>query len=367
MMRFSSLTFVVLLTLGACTHDTRSGTPEHPRLIAPKSIRALWVDSWNAGISSRSECDLMIDTAVKDGFNTLLVEVRKVGDAYYQSHLEPRGLVAGTDEVVDRNFDPLAYIIERARHGEGLRVEAWIVANRIWKGLEAPRPSDPPHVVNAHPNWLLRNAAGEIRDRSAGDSIYLDPAVPEARSHVARVAADIARKYRVDAIHLDYIRYPGGAWQHDDPRRNDLEYVRERAAHVLAEVRGIRNAIRLENPDVELTAATLSWGTLPDGGYRASPGYLEACQDWPTWCEQGLIDVAYVMHYKREALPDQSADFRNWLDEFRRIRAKGSARIVPGIGSYLNDAAGNAAQESAVLESGLDGVAHFSYANPVKR
>jgi hypothetical protein len=37
------------------------------------------------------------------------------------------------------------------------------------------------------------------------------------RSRLAAVAADVARRYDIDGIHLDRIRYPGTAWSYDAP------------------------------------------------------------------------------------------------------------------------------------------------------
>ena len=70
------------------------------------------------------------------------------------------------------------------------------------------------------------------------------------------------------------------------------------------------------------------------------------------------------MHYKREAAADQARDFRAWLREFERIRARGNAAVVIGLGAYLNDLPETRAQEADALKADLDGVAHFSYRAP---
>src|SRR4029078_6940240 len=40
------------------------------------------------------------------------------------------------------------------------------------------------------------------------EGLYTSPVVPDAAAHTARVVADLARRYDLDGIHLDYARYP---------------------------------------------------------------------------------------------------------------------------------------------------------------
>ena len=110
--------------------------------------------------------------------------------------LEPRG--AG----LAPGFDPLEYIISRA-HAAGISVHAWINVYRVW-GAGAG-PTDLNHPINAHPDWIKKNVAGNTR---ATDGYFIDPAVPEAREHIVSVVEDIARRYPVDGIHLDSSAIP---------------------------------------------------------------------------------------------------------------------------------------------------------------
>ena len=59
---------------------------------------------------SRADC-AMVQSAASSGFNTLLVQVRGRGDAYYASRIEPRAeALAGQPQ----SFDPLATTIAAA-------------------------------------------------------------------------------------------------------------------------------------------------------------------------------------------------------------------------------------------------------------
>ena len=164
------------------------------------------------------------DRARDHGFNTLLVQVRGRGDAYYTSELEPRAA-----ELVRQpaSFDPLATVIDDA-HQAGLRVHAWMNLNLVSSAAELPSARD--HIIYRHPEWLMvpREIAQDLRT--------LDPAQPRVRrqagavgacaagqargalcrrrssrsaaNHIEAVVADVARRYAVDGVHLDYVRYP---------------------------------------------------------------------------------------------------------------------------------------------------------------
>ena len=388
------VTMLVLVTgtlLGACTSTADNAGNEHESRRPtrnPATIRAVWVDSWGEGFYDRTECDALLAWCRQARVNTIIVEVRKVGDAYYVSDLEPAGIDEATKRVVvTETFDPLAYLAERITSDPSLRLEAWIVANRIWKGEGEPpistRATDattPRHVIHAHPEWLLRDDEGRTRTQGDDRSVFLDPSDPSVREWNARVAADLAARYDVDAIHLDYIRYPGNEWGYgaaslsrfraatgrvDTPERTDPEFIRWRADQVTEEVRVIRDAIHRVNSDCDLTAALLTWGEIGDG-YETTGGYVRGLQDWPRWCREGLVDVAYFMHYKREYQEKWKTDYRAWFPEFHSVRRGARPRLVIGQGSYLNAVADTGRQLEDALAAGFDGFAVFSYRSPAR-
>ncbi len=50
-------------------------------------------------------------------------------------------------------------------------------------------PADAKHIVNLHPDWINKTHDGQTH---ATGGIYLDPGVPAARDHIAKVMLDIA-------------------------------------------------------------------------------------------------------------------------------------------------------------------------------
>src|SRR5216117_719634 len=84
---------------------------------AQDEIRALWVV--RTTLTSPSAIATMVTAAKNGGFNTLLVQVRGRGDAYFQLGIEPRPAALSAQPA----FDPLATTIAQA-HAAGLQVHA---------------------------------------------------------------------------------------------------------------------------------------------------------------------------------------------------------------------------------------------------
>src|SRR3954469_3469915 len=94
-------------------------------------VRALWVV--RTTLTSPAAIATMVDAARNGGFNTLLVQVRGRGGAYFQLGIEPRPPSLAAQPA----FDPLATTIARA-HAAGLQVHAWINVNLVASAAELP-------------------------------------------------------------------------------------------------------------------------------------------------------------------------------------------------------------------------------------
>ncbi|MBA2448866.1 MAG: glycoside hydrolase family 10 protein, partial [Chloroflexi bacterium] len=63
---------------GAQLLDPSGGTPT-----APPELRALWVDAYHDGFKTPEQADRLLADARRANVNTLLVQVRRRGDAYH--------------------------------------------------------------------------------------------------------------------------------------------------------------------------------------------------------------------------------------------------------------------------------------------
>ncbi len=340
--------------------------------LSTPEYRAVWLDSWNPGFLNEATCRLTFERLRQHNFNTVFVEVVKTMDAHHGSELLPPAT-----SVVDPAYDPLAAALKFAKPANKklrpLEVHAWIVAMRAWKDKPfPPKNQKPMHVTHAHPEWFSKTHKGSKQD--ADSNHFLDPGHPEVQDFVVNVAKEIVTYYPVDGLHLDYIRYPTADWGYnpaavfrfqsetgrkDVPAPNDEQWSAWRREQVTAIVRRISAEIRDIRPGIALSAATITWGGVPDGDFTKSRAYQDALQDWVGWAREGLLDIHVPMNYKRANDPGQSQDFVDWA---KLARATNTDRhLILGLGAWLNPLEGTKRQAAVSKRLGADGVALFSY------
>lgn len=324
-------------------------------------FRAIWVDAWGKGILTPEQVTELVDTAEKNHFNAIVAEVRKAGDAYYDSAYEPKA------KNIQKGFDPLADLLEKA-HSKGIEVHAWLVAYRIWKGDTLPPLKK--HVFYTHPEWRTLKNTGEDQNE---EGYYLDPGLPEVEDYLTRIYLDVVSKYAVDGLHFDYIRYPGKEWgynpkavkrfqsqfkRNDIPDPKDPDWCAWRRKQVSNLVRKVYVEATAQRPKLKVSAATIAWNSFPKEYYLCS-SYAEVLQDWDSWMKEEILDFMVPMLYKREFVPEQAKDFRQWLTTFQKKSY--SRSIYPGLGAYLNSIPKTLIQARKVMNLGFPGIAFYCY------
>ena len=360
------------------------------RAAAPEQTRALWVT--RSTLTSPESIRKMVAAAQAGGFNTLLVQVRGRGDAYYAGSIEPRA-----PELAGKpSFDPLATVITDA-HTAGLRVHAWVAVNLVSSSVSLPASRD--HVIYRAPEWLMvpRELAAEMRKvdlrspayigrlarwtrahTSVVEGLYTSPLHPAAQDHTAAVIGEIAAKYPVDGVHLDYVRFPNEDFDYsasamdqfksaiapeltDNERREaatrealdpaaypnlfPARWSDFRRSRLTSLVVKIRTAVKNARPGVTVSAAV-----IPD----AQQAYTSRLQDWRGWIDQSLLDVICPMAYTTE--PDT---FQTQIASARAYA--GSLPVWAGIGAYQLSAAQTLTHIAAANKLGVAGIILFSY------
>ncbi len=335
----------------------------------------------------------MVLAAHEAGFNTLILQVRGRGDAFYDSRLEPRS------ESVQGGpaFDPLALAIDEA-HARGMAVHAWVNTHLVWGSGDAPE--SPAHLVNEHPDWLAvpRALGRELRavdpfdpafrealSRYASDNsgsvegLYSSPSHPAVQEHVYDVWMDLAERYALDGIHFDYIRFPSqaydysagalerfrrwvrprmsrGGWQELDEAYADDPYAFAdglpgpwddyRRSQITQLVERIYGGIKTRKPEMVVSAAVFA---------DSDDAYENRFQDWRGWLDRGIIDVAVPMVYTAE-----NERFRGHV-QAAAASAGLRERLWAGIGAYVNTVDGTLAKIDIARGEGAGGVILFSY------
>lgn len=329
---------------------------------ASREFRAVCVHNWLPGLLCSSQADQTIQWSKECNMNTLIVQVRRLGDAYYCSSYEPRA----NNIEGDKDYDPLGYVIKHA-HPEGLQVYAWFNVYRI--GTKAGLPPLPNQVGIQHPDWLSKDYNG---DKSSEDGEFLDPGVPAVRDYLVKVIADIVKKYDIDGLMLDYIRYPGKNWGYNDiavsrfnsqygrmgkPSPDDPLWCNWRRQQVTDTVRAIYNEVHRLKPQVKVTASTIAWGPCPSD-FTQTSAYSAVFQDWRLWMKEGILDANVPMDYKDPSTAKGNQWFADWVAGAKKWSY---GRQVYCALMLFHDMAGVPEQIQLARSNGADGVVGLAF------
>ncbi len=125
----------LLLTSIACA--TSNAAPAKAAAKAPDEVRALWVVRDVAHQTRQPSGGSWWLDAHDAGFNTLIVQVRGRGDAYYKARWEPRA-----EGIVDQPdfLDPLALVPEGGPRRRNIAVHAWLNTALVVEYGPTPAP-----------------------------------------------------------------------------------------------------------------------------------------------------------------------------------------------------------------------------------
>ncbi len=343
-------------------------------------FRGLWVtrfDWTRFGYTvTPSDLDTIVNHAAAAHFNALLFQVRGTADAYYSSTLEPWAarLTGSTTKTLGMSpgFDPLAYLITRA-HQSGLQVHAYINILPTWLcGVGVPPENTTPqhlfwtlsHTATAWSAWrVYSDPDTPMNLDTCSDYLWATPALTVTRNHIAAVAADIVKRYDVDGLHLDLIRYPGPNYSFDPYTLQAFSdalkitptltitawrpaFQRAQIDAIVQQIYSVTTAI---NPDLLVSAAV--WPNY-------ASGYSSFYQDSKGWLANGSIDANLPMLYSSDIVDDLPA----WITRAQEFIADAHGRYVfPGISANYTDGTQIINRIEAARALGAKGVALFSY------
>ncbi|MBL1410773.1 glycoside hydrolase family 10 protein [Sphingobacterium faecale] len=228
----------------------------------------------------------MLDMLKSKGFNTVFVQVRGMGDAFYNSSYEPWSASISGVRGKDPGYDALQFMIDEA-HSRGLEFHAWINPYRISTRASAASVYPALHS-SVDPSWVVDHE--KIR-------IY-NPALPAVRQRLADIVKDIVTKYNVDGLHMDDYFYPdpasAGVMKADD---TDFQQYKGSFTDI--------KAWRRDNVD---KAIQLIFNTIKDNKpqvvFSISPAaskdynYNTLYADLGKWCKEGWVDILIPQLYQ---------------------------------------------------------------------
>ena len=213
----------------------------------------------------------MLDQLKAVGINTVLLQTRVRATTIYPSDIEPwDGCLSGKPGK-SPGYDALQFAIDEC-HRRGMELHAWVVTIPVGKW-------------NTYGCQQLRRRYGALI-RKIGDEGYMNPESPTTASYIADICEEITKKYDVDGIHLDYIRYPE-TWK----GRKSPEYITRI-------VEAIHQRVKSYKPWVKLSCSPI--GKYDDLSRYRSNGWnarSRVAQDAQGWLRDGLMDQLYPMMY----------------------------------------------------------------------
>ena len=285
----------------------------------PGEHRAFWSHS-AFGVAGKT-WDRAIKLLADNGFTAILPNMLWGGVAYYKSDVLP------VSATVAEKGDQIALCLAACKK--------YGIKCHIWK-------------VNYNMGWAAdKKFMGKMKaqgrtqvsyDGSSNDR-WLCPSHPDNQKLEIESMLEVARKYDVDGLHFDYIRYPGrngcfckgcrlrferaigrrvNNWP-GDVRKDDslnekwLDFRRRQITAVVAAVANRANQVR---PGVKISAAVFRNWTID----RDSVG-----QDWKSWCDLGYLDFVCPMDYTAS-----SSHFQRMAEQ--QLTWAGKVPCYPGIG-----------------------------------
>jgi uncharacterized lipoprotein YddW (UPF0748 family) len=288
-----------------------AGTQNWTLSAANAPLRTFWTS--RTSLESPDAVRRAVSAAAAGSFDTVMVPVALVADAF-------------------QFFDGAREMINEAR-ARGLRVHAWIEVTLVAANGELPASRE--HVLYQHPEWLMvpRDLAPEMlkvdvrspgylgrlsrwarANRTRVDGLYVSPLAPEAASYLVAAVTAAAKRYPVDGVFLDAVRFPGVDFDYsrhamemfradtrpqlsvdERARLDEVEaidpfgYAEEfperwrafRQSRLTSLVSRLRRALSEISPTLVVSAGVPS---------DPSNALAESFQDWTNWMETGLVD-----------------------------------------------------------------------------
>lgn len=317
----------VILGLVACVNSLIS-PPNNGKVLADsRTVKGVWaatlysMDYPSAPTQDadtlKKDAQKLVESVEKNGFNTLFLQVRPAGDAFYKSEIFPwsRYLCGSEGTAPKDNFDPLGYITELA-HEAGISVHAWINPYRLTASEKDSNNLSDGSIAKKFPHLVKKHTDGKL---------YLDPGEPESIKLVVDGAIELAKNYDIDGIHIDDYFYPSSAFPDGETFAKYGGEFREvgdwRRNNTLKLVKELKSAIKKVNPELLFSISPSGiWANKdshPDGSNTSGrQAYFDYYADTRLWVREELVDIIIPQIYWN--IGYQTADFKelaNWWND----------------------------------------------------
>lgn len=309
-------------------------------------MRAMWISYLEFDKSKKytesqfqAYVDKMFDNCVKFNMNSVIVQVRPMGDAMYKSDYFPWSAYASGTQGVSPGYDPLEYMVSAA-HDRGLEIHAWINPYRVSiSGTDIAKLS----TDNQARKW--RNSTDSANKRnvlSFNSKLYYNPSSTEVQNLLINGVKEIVSNYDVDGIHFDDYFYPslGTNYKTNFDAAEYVAYVSEctengttpdsivvwRRNNVSTMVKKVYSAIKKIDPQVK-------FGISPAGNIsnlKSSSSYYVDIEKWLS--SSNYVD--YICPQIYWSFENSTCPYDGTVDKWLGIRTSSTINMYIGIATY---------------------------------
>lgn len=315
MNRLLSVTATLVAMMLLCAYPAKAQK-------APKrEFRGAWIQCVNEQFQGLSKEEMQrtlsyqLDELAKDGVNAIIFQVRAECDALYNSPYEPWSRFLTGRQGQNPGWDPLAWMVSEC-HKRGMEIHAWINPYRAkTKGTSALASNN---IAVKHPERVFEY-----------DGLYiLNPALPENREYICKIADDIVRRYDIDGFHIDDYFYPYPVAGKAIP--DAKEYNADSRGMSIGDWRrdNVNKFIEQLHDSIRQTKPWVKFGVSPFGIYRNArsssigsntrglQNYDDLYADVLKWVNNGWIDYCVPQLYWQ--IGHKTADYETlikWWNE----------------------------------------------------
>lgn len=302
-----------------------AGKDKQLRYEAAVEVRAVWLDRRSIPCTE-SGIREMVRRYTNAGINLIFPEVIYNGySAYKSAYLVQKDLWNGIDALS---------ILIRECHKSGIEVHPW-----VWV-FRAGYKDDKGGILSNHPEWAAHCENGDAPFPDG--SYWICPSSSDARAFLINAYKELVRKYDIDGIHLDYVRYPDqgmgtscicpncvGKFMNEvgiDPRliqpytKQTVDWQMWRERLINSFVSDCSKELRKIKPSLMISASVVP---------SCNIARLSYMQNWINWVDNRWVDFIVLMNYT----PDNMAFMRRLDEAVYDVNYK--TLIVSGVGLHI--------------------------------
>lgn len=349
---------------------------------AKTEIKGIMVKGLLGNLENHNKVVKIVDTVEQNNLNTIFLQVRANGNAFYKSVTEPFAFSTLGYGYKDENLnDPLKDILDICKKGKKDGQEP-IEVIAAFETLKAGSVNQNPllgNIATDQPQWVNKNFDGKTNTENG--EIFLDYNIPQVRDYVTAVILEVVKDYDIDGVFLDglYNPEPNTNWGYTDiavnlfnqemkrsgkPEKDDPVWNNWRRKNLTALVKQIYSAIIAEKPETKVIVGCIADGDAPlnDLEFTDTIAYKQYFQNWIIWGYKEYMDYLCLLNFKKNLDQKEAVQFDKW-NQFSTYY-KSDTELIVGVAGYKNFPNDLLNQVRLVYDSGVSkNVVLFDYNN----